>query len=104
MNTQERYLTPNEVADTLRVTPRTIRNWLRNGKLPGVKLMGDNWVIPEEAVSMLLHPDGANTAASANGPALGTYGKLVSPSDSAAPDRASVAAPSSMANRKNKRR
>ena len=32
------YLTINETAELLRVTPQTIRNWLRDGVFPGHRL------------------------------------------------------------------
>jgi len=31
-------LTPEQVAEALQIKPRTIREWLRNGSLPGVKV------------------------------------------------------------------
>lgn len=34
----ERLLTPEEVARHLAISPKTIRNWLRTGKLPGIKV------------------------------------------------------------------
>lgn len=42
----ERLLTPEETADRLSMKPRTIREWLRSGKLKGVKT-GKNWRIRE---------------------------------------------------------
>ncbi len=33
----ERYLTPEEVAEQLRVTRRTVYEWLRRGKLRGLR-------------------------------------------------------------------
>lgn len=39
--------TPDEVADILKVKDRTIRQWLRDGKLKGVKI-GTHWRIMEE--------------------------------------------------------
>lgn len=42
----EQLLTPEEAALQLGITPRTIREWLRNGKLPGVKL-GRLWRVKE---------------------------------------------------------
>jgi len=44
-------LTINEVADMLKLKPKTVGNWLRAGKLPGVKL-GDGpaaeWRVKKE--------------------------------------------------------
>jgi excisionase family DNA binding protein len=42
----ERLLTPEEAANRLGIAPRTLREWLRSGKLPGVKL-GRLWRIRE---------------------------------------------------------
>ncbi len=43
------YLTPEEVAQRLRLTPRTIYVWLRRGRLRGAKL-GRVWRIKPEDV------------------------------------------------------
>lgn len=42
-----KLLTPEEVADRLAIKPRTIREWLRDGKLKGVKPGGKLWRIRE---------------------------------------------------------
>jgi excisionase family DNA binding protein len=42
----ERLLTPEQAANQLGIAPRTLREWLRSGKLPGVKL-GRLWRIRE---------------------------------------------------------
>ncbi len=42
----ERLLTPEAAANRLGIAPRTLREWLRSGKLPGVKL-GRLWRIRE---------------------------------------------------------
>ena len=43
-----RLLTPDDAAELLRVTPKVIRQWLREGRIPGVRL-GRLWRIhPEE--------------------------------------------------------
>lgn len=42
----ERLLTPEEAADKLGIAPRTMREWLRRSKLPGVKL-GRLWRVRE---------------------------------------------------------
>ena len=41
MASEDRLLTVPEVAERLRVTPETIRRWLRAGKLQGVLMGGD---------------------------------------------------------------
>jgi excisionase family DNA binding protein len=40
-------LTVEEAAATLKLAPKTLRDWLRTGKLPGVK-MGKRWLIREQ--------------------------------------------------------
>jgi excisionase family DNA binding protein len=47
------YLTPEEVAEKLRVHWRTVYVWLRSGKLKGVKA-GRLWRISEEALEEFL--------------------------------------------------
>lgn len=41
-----KLLTPEEAAKRLAISPRTLREWLRAGKLKGVK-MGSLWRIAE---------------------------------------------------------
>lgn len=43
---EDKLLTPEEVADILRLKARTIKGWLREGKLRGVKF-GKDWRIRE---------------------------------------------------------
>lgn len=43
----DRLLTPEEVAERLSVTVKTVREWLRTGELTGVKL-GRIWRVREE--------------------------------------------------------
>ena len=43
----DRMLTPEEVAKRLAVTPNTVRGWLRDGTLKGVKLGKRVWRIKE---------------------------------------------------------
>jgi len=41
---EEKYLTPEEVSQLLKVNYETVRRWLVSGKLPGAKF-GDSWRI-----------------------------------------------------------
>lgn len=43
---QSKYWTVDEIAETLRVNPQTIRRYLQSGKLSGVKLQG-SWRISD---------------------------------------------------------
>lgn len=51
----ERLLTPEEAAKALVVTPRAIREWLRNGKLSGVKV-GRLWRVRERDLELFIKP------------------------------------------------
>ena len=44
-----RFLTPEEVADLLRVSRRTVYNWLRSGQLPALRI-GKVWRIRREDI------------------------------------------------------
>src|SRR5262245_49860431 len=46
---EDRLLTIDEAAARLRASRRTVREWLRVGRLAGVKV-GDRWRIPESVV------------------------------------------------------
>lgn len=48
MDDKERYLTPKEYAEIMRVNPVTVRNLLRQGKIEHVKI-GRLWRIPISA-------------------------------------------------------
>jgi excisionase family DNA binding protein len=47
---QEKLYSPEEVAQRLSIAPRTVRAWLRSGKIQGVK-MGRLWRISEGILS-----------------------------------------------------
>ena len=47
---KEMYLTPQEVADELKVETRTVHAWLREGTMNGVKI-GRLWRIPESEIT-----------------------------------------------------
>jgi excisionase family DNA binding protein len=51
------YYTPEEVATELRVTRRTVYEWLRTGRLHGLRA-GKAWRIPAESVAAFLGADG----------------------------------------------
>lgn len=46
MNPEERLLTVREVAEYLRLSPRTVRLWLQTGKLRGLRV-GGRWRVRE---------------------------------------------------------
>lgn len=56
------YRTPEEVAGELQVTRRTVYEWLRTGRLRGLRA-GRGWRIRPEDVDTFLHRDGASKAA-----------------------------------------
>jgi excisionase family DNA binding protein len=47
-------LTVDEVANKMRVTPKTVRAWLKAGKLQGSRF-GHSWLIMEETVQKALN-------------------------------------------------
>ena len=47
-------LTVRQVATKLEVHPETVRTWLREGKLKGIKIGARLWRIPEEALDEFL--------------------------------------------------
>jgi excisionase family DNA binding protein len=49
----ERYWTTEEVAKLLRVSKVAVRNWVRQGKLPGVRI-GRPWMIADSALKEVL--------------------------------------------------
>jgi excisionase family DNA binding protein len=49
----DRYLTIKEAAELLQVHHQTVRNWLRQGRLPGVQI-GRLWRISAAAVDELI--------------------------------------------------
>ena len=49
----EHDYTVAEVAQLLRVSPETVRNWLTSGDLEGYQLPGGIWRIPRESVEAL---------------------------------------------------
>jgi excisionase family DNA binding protein len=51
--TQDRLLTPEEVAERLRISHLTLGNWLRSGKLKGVKV-GRLWRVRERDLEAFL--------------------------------------------------
>lgn len=46
-------LTPDEVAERLAVSPKIVRQWLRDGKLPGIRL-GRLWRVNPDALERVL--------------------------------------------------
>ncbi|HHY08178.1 MAG: helix-turn-helix domain-containing protein [Dethiobacteria bacterium] len=49
----EKHFTPEEVAENLKVTRKTIYNWIHEGKLQAVKV-GHFWRISETELKRLL--------------------------------------------------
>src|SRR5256885_7687539 len=50
---QSEWLTPEEVAALLKITPKTVKDWLRAGKLPGRK-MGKLWRVQAAEVDAFM--------------------------------------------------
>ena len=60
----DQLLTVPEVATQLRVTPKTVRRWLRAGTLRGVRLGGKKvgWRIPQDEINRLVSLPGSAVA------------------------------------------
>lgn len=61
----ERLLTVNETAAALSLNPQTVREWLRSGKLRGLrtgtaKTGRNEWRVPESAIPEALTPHTPN--------------------------------------------
>lgn len=52
----KRLLKPEEVAERLAVSPKMVRAWLRDGKLPGVRL-GRLWRVDPDALERFIQGD-----------------------------------------------
>ena len=61
----DKYLNPETVAKMLDVSPTTVRAWLRNGALRGLKLGGGKlWRIKESDVEEFLYKSQGNSTVS----------------------------------------
>ncbi|RJQ30064.1 MAG: DNA-binding protein [Peptococcaceae bacterium] len=56
----QEMFTPEEVAEKLKISRRTVYLWLREGRIKGIKV-GDLWRIPESALQEFLE-EGNKTA------------------------------------------
>ncbi len=70
-----KFLTAQQVADRLQVTPATVKRWLREGQLPGV-MLGDRagWRVAEADLDAYLRAQG-NAAYGENRSDEGEEGK-----------------------------
>jgi excisionase family DNA binding protein len=50
---QERYLSPDDVAKKLNISPLTVRRWLKAGKMKGVRV-GRLWRVRESDLEAFL--------------------------------------------------
>lgn len=50
---EETYYTIQEIADLLKVSSRTVRNWINEGKLEALRF-GREFRIPETALKMMM--------------------------------------------------
>lgn len=51
----DRLFTVGEVAEILSLTPRTVRNYLRDGKLTGIKINSRDWRIRQSDLKQYAH-------------------------------------------------
>jgi excisionase family DNA binding protein len=82
-----RYLTTDEAAQRLGVSPSTVRDLCRRRLLPGAVRNGKAWRIPLEAVENRIQQSAANTSNSIN--AIGLQ-RTPTPQEAAAPSSAST--------------
>lgn len=52
--TDMKHYTVNEVAEICKVTPYTVRAWLKSGKLRGTKISPKAWRVPKESLQEFL--------------------------------------------------
>ncbi len=50
---EERYITSGEVARILRVSPKTVARWAKDGKLPHLVTLGGHRRFPQGAIRAL---------------------------------------------------
>lgn len=50
MKISDKLLTPEEVAEKFSVTVNTVRDWLRTGELPGIKI-GKIWRVRQQELN-----------------------------------------------------
>jgi excisionase family DNA binding protein len=62
----EKLYTPEEAAKFLAVNPNTVRTWLREGQIKGVKLGGRIWRISEEDLKDFINQNRGSVAARLN--------------------------------------
>ena len=51
---EDKLLSPEKVAELLDVSPHTIRAWLRDGTMKGIKLGGKMWRVREKDLEEFL--------------------------------------------------
>jgi excisionase family DNA binding protein len=78
-------LTPREVADRLRVSPRTVLNWIDTGKLEAVRISPRVTRIPAAAVDALVTVGDASSAREDAAPYCVGCGRPVDPADARPP-------------------
>lgn len=59
------YMKVERVAQIFDVTPYTVRDWLKSGKLKGVKSPGGQWRVTEEEVERFANQEYGEGAANA---------------------------------------
>ena len=50
----------DELAEILKVHPRTARNYLKDGRIPGAKKIGGKWYITERQIQVYLESNGTS--------------------------------------------
>ncbi len=61
MDTKEmKFYSPDDIASMLKVSRRTIYNYMRDGKLPAVKIGGYCWRISQDGLNQFLQEKAPN--------------------------------------------
>jgi len=58
MSEQEKLYKPETVAEMLDMSPHTVRAWLREGTIKGIKVAGKVWRIKQSELDRLLQEGG----------------------------------------------
>lgn len=54
-----KFYTPQEIAEMLKVTDKTVRNWIRSGELDAL-IVGKSYRIPEDSIKNLIKKSEVN--------------------------------------------
>lgn len=73
VSTQEKLLTPSEVATLFRVDPKTVTRWAKAGKLTSIKTLGGHRRYRESEVKALLKSTLGDSASHSSSKQMGEH-------------------------------